>query len=164
MAKGRSLEKGLTNQLYGTEIADIMERFGDAPFQIQVWKDLAATKYKLYDAVGMWLQSKSCLTGKGYEQVLSSASAYIDETIAPDYFRRIRTGVADKVSFPLHRVNYATKNFTTTLSEDKQIEALAEFHRASLRKKDWFYSLAGGDIFAAENETGGYTIMLAEDY
>ena len=62
MSKGRSLERGMTNRLTGTEIADVMERFSDAAFQIQVYRDLAVARNKLYDATGMWLNSKSYLT------------------------------------------------------------------------------------------------------
>lgn len=50
------------------------------------------------------------------------------------------------------------------LPNDEQAKAVAEFCRSSLRKEDWFYSLMGTKVFAAENETGGYTLMLAEDY
>lgn len=35
-----------------------------------------------------------------------------------------------------------------------------------LKKQDWFYNIEvrGWDLFCAQNETGGYTLMFPEDY
>lgn len=164
MDKGRSLERGATNWLTGPEVASVMERFEESLFQIQVWRDLAVARYKLYDAVGMWLQSTRSLTPSTYEQVQSAANGYIEETLVPEYFSRLKS--ESSLSTPLLNLkvaNYATRGYSQ-LPEDQQLKGMAEFYRASLRNRDWFYSLIGGDVFAAENETGGYTLMLAEEY
>jgi len=162
--KGRSLERGVTNSLQTGEIADVMERFGEAPFQIQVYRDLAVARYKLYDATGMWLQSRSVVAQTTFDQVVSVAREYLAETLLPSYFNRLRENPhAQPPRLNLKQANYVTRNFSL-LPRQEQVEASAEFYRASLRTEDWIYSLKDGRIFAAENETGGYTLMLAEDY
>ena len=164
MALGRTLEQGLTNRLYANEIADLMERFEDAGFQIQVWRDLAVARYKLYDALGMWWQSRGVLPAATYSSVRSAADAYLDQTLAAAYFRRMAQepyGQAPPLS--VRHANYATRGFVA-MSSEAQLRCVAEFCRESLRSDDWFYSLMGGRVFAAENETGGYTLMLAGEY
>ena len=161
---GRTIERGLTNRLYGGEIADIMERFDQALFQIQVWRDLAVARYKLYDAVGMWLQSQTYVTPATYEEIKLAARDYLNQTLVPAYFQRLHNDPFGK-ALPLNikQANYVTRGFSQ-LPEELQLKAVAEFSRASLKKEDWFYSLLDKKVFAAENETGGYTLMLAEEY
>lgn len=113
------LERGLTNGLYGGEIADIMERFSDGPFQIQVWRDLAPTRYKLYDATGIWLQSKPYLTTPAYQQVESVAHDYLDESLVPAYFQRLRSIPTSRPPpLKVRQANYVTRAFAALPQQD----------------------------------------------
>jgi hypothetical protein len=164
IAKGRELERGSTNGLLGPEIADIMDRFSDAGFQIQVYRDLVVARYKLYDATGIWLQSRPYVSDAIYGEIESAGQAYLDESLAPAYFRRLRQEpYAPAPRLKPKRANFVTRNFLT-LPPNEQLLALTEFLRVSLRNDDWFYALRDGSVFAVENETGSYTLMLAEDY
>lgn len=164
MTNGRMLERDLTNRLYGAEIADIMERFEEAPFQVQVWRDLAVARYKLYDATGIWLRSRRHVQASTYSQVEQFAQDYLDQKVVPAYFQRLKADPHAKApELRVKAANYATRGFVA-LPEEVRVMAVAEFCRASLRKEDWFYALQEGKFFVAENETGGYTLMLADEY
>jgi hypothetical protein len=52
----------------------------------------------------------------------------------------------------------------TSLPAPLQEAAEDELRRKRQEYEDWFYSLCGGKVFAAQNETGGYTLMLPEEY
>lgn len=164
MTKGRSLERGATNNLLGPEIADVMERFEEAAFQVQVHSDLAVARYKLYDAAGMWLQSRAYLDEGTYRSVQVAARDYLAERIVPGYFARLRSDPFTQApGLNLKSPNCVTRAFAQ-LPQRERVEAVAEFFRLSLRKADWIYSLQHGRFLAQENETGGYTLMLTEEY
>jgi len=90
MEKGRKIEKGMTHQLTAAEVVEIMRQFNDSPFQEQVARDLGRSRYKLYDAVGMWLQSDRYVDDRTYRTIEGIARSYLDESLVPGYFGRIR--------------------------------------------------------------------------
>lgn len=153
---------GLTNWLYGSEMADLMERLEDSAFEIQLWRGLVVATHKLYDALGMWLQSRAFLSAATRLSLRSAANSYLDQTLTTAYFRRLEQephGEAPRLM--VRQANYATRGFVA-MPPETQLRCVAELCRESLRKDDWFYSLMGGRVFAAENETGGCKLMLAE--
>ena len=90
MEKGRKLENGVSNQLTAAEVGNIMRQFNGSPFQEQVARDLRGARYKLYDAVGMWLQSQRYVDEATYRTIEGIARSYLDESLVPGYFGRIR--------------------------------------------------------------------------
>lgn len=113
----------------------------------------------------MWLQSRAAVGPETNDQVESCGRTYLDESLVPEYFRRLRERPHDPApALNLRRrLGYATPAFHA-LPEDEQVRCTAEFHRASLRKQDWIYFLDDKKVIAALNEVGSYTVMLAEDY
>ena len=89
MEKGRKLEKGMTHQLDLEEVNQITRKF-KGPFQEQVSRDLRGARYKLYDAVGMWLQSERYVDDRTYRTIEGIARSYLDETLVPEYFARLK--------------------------------------------------------------------------
>ena len=89
MSKGRKLEKGLTHKLTSAEVDKIQRKFADSPFQEQVARDLRGARYKLYDAIGMWLGSRQYVDEKTYRTIEGIAKSYLDESLVPGYFSRI---------------------------------------------------------------------------
>lgn len=89
MEKGRKLENGATHQLTTAEVNEIMRQFSGSPFQEQVARDLRGARYKLYDAVGMWLQSEKYVDARTYESIRGIAKSYLDESLVPGYFSRL---------------------------------------------------------------------------
>ncbi len=90
MEKGREIEKGVTHQLTAEESNGFMCRFNGSPFQEQVARDLARSRYKLYDAVGMWLQSKRYVDERTYRTIEGIARSYLNESLVPEYFARLK--------------------------------------------------------------------------
>ncbi len=90
MEKGRKIEKGVTHQLTAEEVGSVMRRFSGSPFQEQVARDLGRSRYKLYDAVGMWLQSERYVDEPTYRTIEGIARSYLDESLVPGYFSRLR--------------------------------------------------------------------------
>lgn len=89
MEKGRKIEKGVTHQLTAAEVGNIMCQFNGSPFQEQVARDLRGARYKLYDAVGMWLQSERYVDERTYKAIEGIARSYLDESLVPGYFTRL---------------------------------------------------------------------------
>ena len=96
MSKGRKLEKGLTHQLTSAEVDKIMRKFNGNSFQEQVVRDLRGARYKLYDAVGMWLGSRQYVDEKTYRTIERIAKSYLDDSLVPGYFSRIRGSVTTR--------------------------------------------------------------------
>lgn len=92
MSKGRKLEKGLTHQLTSAEVDRIQRKFIGSPFQEQVARDLRGARYKLYDAIGMWLGSRHYADEQTYQIIEGIAKSYLDESLVPGYFSRINVG------------------------------------------------------------------------
>lgn len=88
MSKGRKLEKGLTHRLTTPEVDKIVRLFDGSDFQVQVQRDLRGARYKLYDAVGMWLGSRQYVDEKTYRTIEGIAKSYLDESLVPGYFGR----------------------------------------------------------------------------
>lgn len=96
MEKGRKLEKGMTHQLTPDEVNQITGRFNGSPYQEQVARDLRGTRYKLYDAVGMWLQSERYVDEPTYRTIKEIARSYLDESLVPGYFSRLQQGQSSR--------------------------------------------------------------------
>lgn len=90
MEKGRKTEKGVTHQLTPDEVNKVMRKFNGSPFQVQVERDLRVARYKLYDAVGMWLQSERYVDERTYRAIEGIARSYLDESLVPGYLGRLR--------------------------------------------------------------------------
>ena len=90
--KGRKFERGVTHQLTSVEVGEIMQKFNGSQFQEQVARDLRGARYKLYDAVGMWLQSERYVDQKTYGTIEGIARSYLDESLVPGYFSRLQKG------------------------------------------------------------------------
>ena len=99
MSKGRKLEKGLTHQLTSAEVNKIMRKFNGSPFQEQVVRDLRGARYKLYDAVGMWLGSRQYVDEETYRAIEGIAKSYLDESLVPGYFGRIKNRATQVTEF-----------------------------------------------------------------
>lgn len=99
MSKGRKLEKGLTHKLTYAEVDQIQRKFDGSPFQEQVVRDLRGARYKLYDAVGMWLGSQQYVDEKTYRTIEGIAKSYLDESLVPGYFSRIKNRAASIPEF-----------------------------------------------------------------
>lgn len=95
MAKGRKLEKGLTHKMTAQEVNGIISKFNDSDFQIQVKRDLLGPKYKLYDALGMWLGSRNYVDERTYGTIEGIARSYLDESLVPEYFGRLKARTPD---------------------------------------------------------------------
>lgn len=91
MEKGKKIEKGVTHQLTSVEVGEIMRKFEGSPFQEQVTRDLRGARYKLYDAVGMWLQSERYVDEPTYRSIEAIARSYLNESLVPGYFTRLKT-------------------------------------------------------------------------
>ena len=90
MEKGRKTERGATHQLTPQEVNHVMRKFHGSPFQVQVARDLRVGRYKLYDAVGMWLQSDQYVDQRTYRAIEGIARSYLDESLVPGYFGRLQ--------------------------------------------------------------------------
>jgi hypothetical protein len=90
MTKGKQAEKGLTNKLSPQEAYSIIRRFDDSDFQVQVERDLRGARYKLYDALGMWLNFQLYIDEKTYETIEKTARDYINGRLVPGYFSRLQ--------------------------------------------------------------------------
>lgn len=89
MSKGRKIERGLTHKLTPQEVSGIIRRFDGSDFQVQVQRDLLGAKYKLYDAVGMWLGSRQYVDERTYGTIDDIAESYLDGSLVPEYFGRL---------------------------------------------------------------------------
>jgi hypothetical protein len=77
-------------------------------------------------------------------------------------------------SLAITRLSIANKPLEVTDADRKKAErelikklldsAILEI--VKLKRQDWFYNIEvrGWDLFCAQNETGGYTLMFPEDY
>lgn len=149
VTEGRKRERGSTHQLYGAEIANIMECFDESLFQIQFWRDLPVAKYKSYDAAAMWFGQTGSISDELYQQAEIVGKAYLNEELVPEYFQRLNGPEGENALDLAPRIaDYATRGFVS-LPHEVQTDSTAEFLRKSLREEDWFYSLREGEVFAA---------------